>query len=94
MFGAFPRPGGYTIEAFVVAADLGLATWQPTGMLGFDLEIDVSTPDGSALTGPSSCTTSNHRLGQLVVHATTPTGGCPFGTPECDVDAFCDPTLR
>jgi len=95
-FHAYPRSGGYLVEAIVEAADLGLASWTLAGHVGVDVGVDVSTPDGGPGNGLSSCTTNGglgHRLGQFALQLTTPTGSCTNGDPYCDVRAFCNPIL-
>jgi hypothetical protein len=79
------RPGGYVVEAFVTAQDLGLATWSLAkgDHVGIDLGINVSfrtaTQTGSA----------GHRLGQYFLRASW--AGNLF--PYFNVNAFCTPTL-
>ena len=93
-FGAFPREGGYTVEADVTAADLGLATWSLTDRIAFDLGIDVSTPDGSPgpLLSPLCPSNGDLRLGQFFARINENTSNCD-NRPYCDVAAFCTPTL-
>jgi hypothetical protein len=77
------RPGGYVVEAFVTAADLGLTTWSVTqgSHVGFDLGINVSFPD------PVTTGSSGHRLGQYFLKGTLAGGVMPF----FNVNAFCNP---
>lgn len=82
-FGAFPRTGGYAVEALVVAADLGLATWSPSGQVGFDLAFNVS--------GMVSSPRCSWRLGQYFLRA-LPGPPCT-GDPFCETTPFCLPTL-
>jgi hypothetical protein len=84
-YGAFPFPGGYTVEAFFTGADLGLAAWSLAagGTVGLDVSFNVSWPDSR----PSAC---GIRWGQFVLHQTGT--GCP-GMPACDVGAFCTARL-
>jgi hypothetical protein len=86
-WGAYPVAGGYVVEAFIGAADLGLGNW-PLGAgatVGFDLSHDVSA--GSSVPGPCMS-----RIGQYFLRVTAAAGGCG-GEPFCDVGAFCTPTL-
>lgn len=85
------RPGGYALELLVDANALGLSSWTLAagGRVGFDLSINVSTPDGSPTTDPSDC---GSRLGQFFLAATVDATGCG-GLPFCDVRVFCRPTL-
>jgi hypothetical protein len=84
--GAFPFPGGYTAEAFIVARDLGLTAWSLAagGTVGLDLAVNVSWRDGRQ----GDC---GFRQGQYVLHVTN-LGMCP-GMPACDVGAFCTARL-
>jgi hypothetical protein len=87
-FVVVPRAGGYALEAFVRAEDLGLGTWTLTegGRVGFDLAINVSTEDGSM----PDC---GSRLGQFFLRmATSGTDAC-FHRPYCNATAFCAPVL-
>lgn len=89
-FGAFGRPDGYVVEAFVTGADLGLSTWglAAGAAVGMDLSIDVSYPTAQ---GPDAGPFGN-RLGQYFLR----TGELDSGTavlPPFDVRAFCRPTL-
>ncbi|MCC7537844.1 MAG: hypothetical protein IT379_16590 [Deltaproteobacteria bacterium] len=87
-FVVVPRPGGYSLEAFVAAADLALATWTlaPGGRVGIDLAINVAAERGE----PSDC---GHRLGQFFLKVHDETDSWCEGLPHCDVRAFCNPTL-
>jgi hypothetical protein len=76
---------GYSVEAFVTAADLGLWQWNPSQQLGFSLAIDVTDPAASR----SGCET---KTGQFFLRLGDPRGSCP-GEPWCDAKAFCDPEL-
>jgi hypothetical protein len=84
-FVASPRPGGYAVEAFIQAADLGLRTWTlgAGDRVGIDLAIDLSGQGGEP-----DCS----RLGQFSLRVAPPTAGCP-GYPWCSVAAFCRPQL-
>jgi hypothetical protein len=89
-FGAFPRPGGYTVEAVVDSADLGLGAWSVSGQVGFDIAVDIATSDGSL--GDGSCGGASLRLSQFDLHIAAPTASCN-GFPFCDPRAFCTPTV-
>jgi len=85
-FIAVPTPTGYAVEAFVAAAELGLATWKLSAgaRVGMDLAINVSDPSTSAY-DPND----GYRLGQYFLRVTTGSNPPPFS----NVDAFCLPTL-
>jgi hypothetical protein len=92
LFRAFSRPGGYTVEAVVVASDLGLASWSLAGHVGFDLSVDVSAPDGTFVGDPGPCN-PRRRVGIFHLRVTG-SQSCPDGGPYCDVRAFCNPALQ
>lgn len=87
-FSTWTRPGGYALEAFIEAEDLGLATWSLSAgdRIGFDLGVNVSTIDGS----PSDC---DVRLGQYFLRDVVSLADPCVGRPYCDVGGFCTPTL-
>ena len=78
---------GYAVEAFIVAADLDLASWPASGSLGFDLVLDVAGPAGSP---DLRC---GLQLGQTFLHLFTGTSACN-GEPWCNTRAFCLPALQ
>lgn len=88
-FGAYPRAGGYTVEAIIGPTDLGMPTagWTPAAgqRLGFDLAVNVGGPRGKAW--------CSARLGQYFLHLAPSPVRCD-GRPYCDVLAFCTPQLR
>ena len=89
-FGAFPSPTGFVLEGFIVAADIGLASWTLAagGTIGFDVSIDVSFTT-AAMTGPQG-----HRVGQYFLHVEAPVGDAATSTtPYQDPRAFCTPSL-
>jgi hypothetical protein len=76
---------GFTTEAFVAAADLGLASWSLTagGKVGLDVSIDLGSPSE-----PATCP----RLAQFTIQLPR---GTPHGCgPACDVIEFCTPALE
>lgn len=99
---------GYTVEALIRAADLGLWTWAPAGQLGFDIAIDVSVPQAGPgatidagsevemeVDGGSASTSDPECSGRRVQYALRvgpPAGDCG-GEPWCDARAFCAPEL-
>jgi hypothetical protein len=85
-----PSVGGYIVEAFVVASDLGLAemTLAAGGKIGIDLAHDVSLPPGQ--TGPA---TTGNRLGQYFYKVAEPFGGGLYDYPFGNTSVFCRPTL-
>ncbi len=92
-YAAFPRPGGYTFEAFIMADDLDLATWTLAsgGAVGLDVSINVST---SADPPPASETAEcGLRLGQFFLRVAGPPCG-PSCLPFSNAAAFCNPVLR
>jgi hypothetical protein len=89
-FGTFPSPTGFVLEGFIVAADLGLASWMLAAgdTIGFDVSIDVSFTT-AAMTGPQG-----HRVGQYFLHVEPPVGdAAAITTPYQDPRAFCTPSL-
>jgi hypothetical protein len=75
---------GFTTEAFVTAADLGLASWSLSagGKIGLDVALDLGSP-----AEPASCP----RLAQFTIQIPQGTnGGC---AAACDVREFCTPAL-
>jgi len=92
-YGAFPRPGGYTFEAFMMADDIDLASWTLSagGSVGLNVSLNVST---SANPPPAGETPAcGLRLGQYFLHIAGPpcTTSClPFATAA----AFCNPVLQ
>ena len=82
-YAAFARPGGYTVEALVTTADLGLVTWslEEGRRIGFDLGLNVSRASAAQ---DVACGT---RLGQFFLRATT------TERPYESTLAFCAPTL-
>ncbi len=85
-FAAYTKTGGYAVEAFVRAADLGLPAWPLSAgqSVGFDISIDVSYPN-AAVVGAEG-----HRLGQYFLHLDSNTSAPP---PYSNPLAFCTPTL-
>jgi hypothetical protein len=89
-FGTFATPTGFVFEAFVAAADLGLASWSLAagGKVGLDLSTDASFTTAST-TGPQG-----HRVGQYFLSVEAPAGDASAPTtPYADPRAFCTPTL-
>jgi hypothetical protein len=82
-------PDGYSVEAFITAADLGLWQWNPTQQLGFSIVIDVAGDAGADTPTRSGCTKAT---GQFFLRLGDPHGNCP-GEPWCDARAFCDAAL-
>jgi hypothetical protein len=79
---------GYTVEAFVMAADLSLSNLQLSvgQVVGFDLGHDVSYPIGK--TG-----TWGNRLGQYFLQVRQPFSGQGKDCPFIDTSVFCTPSL-
>ncbi len=76
---------GFATEAFITAADLGMATWSLSagGTVGLDVSVDLGSPSE-----PAGCP----RLGQFTIQLPQATiGNCAAG---CDVGEFCTPQLE
>jgi hypothetical protein len=92
---AVPRSGGYVVEAFIDAPAMMIGSWPLAAgeRVGFDLGVNVSSPDGSVVQGndcPQSC-----RLGQFFLrideaNANEYAGGAPFVYPA----ALCSALLE
>jgi hypothetical protein len=84
-FAAVAIPGGYAIEAWVTAADLGLPSWtlEAGARVGLDLGLNVSFQSAA------EAGAEGHRLGQYFFRL------APTGLPEPyrNVEAFCTPVL-
>lgn len=78
---------GYALEAFVGAADLGLASWPIATALGIDLVIDVAGPEASP---DLRC---GRQLGQYFLRVSSTLPSNCNGEPWCDTRAFCVPAL-
>lgn len=85
-FATFPTASGFVLEAFVAAADLGLASWSLASgaQVGFDVAVDVSYTS-AATTGAQG-----HRAGQYYLNV----GVAPIGPPYDDPRAFCTSTAQ
>jgi hypothetical protein len=91
-FAATPRAGGYTAEAVVGAAELGLDEWPLAAgqRVGLDLAINVSNTD--ATTTEPNCPNGT-RLGQYVLRVDPADSSACAGHPYCNAAAFCTPAL-
>jgi hypothetical protein len=87
-FGAFPRDGGYSVEALVSASDLG-APLQLTADARVAFDISVSFSGARSVPNPADAACEGLRLGDLAVALGD--GSCV--SPHCNVNAFCSPTL-
>jgi hypothetical protein len=81
------RADGYSVEAFISAADVGLWQWSPAAFVAFSIAIDVSGAAGDPALHCGS------QLGQYFLKVTTPGADCR-GEPWCDATAFCSPALE
>lgn len=80
---------GYSVEALIGAADLGLWNWSPMTQLGFSIGLDLAAAPGGAGPSPSGCA---EQAGQFFLRVTDPHGACDGG-PWCDARAFCTAQL-
>ena len=91
-FATFPKPGGYVLEAFIVAADLDRSDWTlaPGQHVGFDVGINLSVAMDPPVGETADC---GRRLGQYFFNITDP--DCTDGTclPWTNVAAQCTPVL-
>ena len=87
-FVAVPTPEGYDVEAFIVAADLGLSSWVlgASDRVGIDLGHDVSLAPGE--TG-----TDGNRDSQYFLHILEPPPGNGTEYPFLNENAYCTATL-
>jgi hypothetical protein len=79
-------PDGYSVEALITAADLGLWQWMPSDRLRFSIAIDVAGTAGDA---NLHC---GLQAGQYFLKVSEATLDCK-GEPWCDVRAFCSAGL-
>ena len=94
-YGAFPYAGGYTVEAFIDAAALGLASWTPAAgsHVGIDISINLSRADGAVI--PIGECSQNRRLGQFFLRIDdTLLGEYAAGAPYYWPTAFCTAQLE
>lgn len=82
------RANGYAVEAFIQAAELGLASWSPSSAVGLDVAIGVSGADADP---DLRC---GRLLGQHFLRVGTAVTGCTSGEPWCNAAAFCTPALQ
>jgi hypothetical protein len=85
-FIATPTATGYTVEALVVAGDLGLSAWAPAagGKIGWDASFNIGGPE---MPGIDACTTRS----QQVHFRVAASGACT--PPYCNAAALCATTL-
>jgi hypothetical protein len=85
-FVAVATPGGYAVEAFVVARDLDLDAWTlaPGGKIGWNLSFNVGGPETP---GMDACTTRSQQFHFRLANS----GACT--APYCNASALCTPTL-
>lgn len=74
---------GYSVEAFIGGADIGLWEWAPNMRVGFSVGVDVSAPQGAATT--VGCA---GRAGVYFLRVVESDSSCS-GEPWCDAGAFC-----
>jgi len=77
---------GYTVEAFVVASDLGLDAWAlaPGAKIGWNMSFNIGGPQPP---GIDACTTRNQQFHFRLASS----GACT--PPYCNASALCTPTL-
>jgi hypothetical protein len=85
-FIAVPTATGYTVEAFVVAGDLGLGSWALAagGKIGWDVSLNVGGPEAP---GIDACTNRSQQIHFRVASS----GACT--PPYCNASALCPTTL-
>lgn len=88
-FIAVPKGYGYDVELVVVAADLGLKTWnlQPGDSLGFDLSHGVSFPAGEV-------GSEGRRLGHYFLQIAPNPTGVNADYPFNNSNVYCVPVLE
>ena len=92
---ATPRIGGYSLEAFIDAPALQLASWSlASGMhVGIDIAVNLSTSDGSAV--PLAECPQSMRLGQFFLHIDESMRGVyGRGAPYATATGLCFPQLE
>jgi hypothetical protein len=77
---------GYSVEALITAADVGLWQWTPSARIGFSIAIDIAGAPGDA---NLRC---GLQAGQYFLKVGGASAACP-GEPWCDVRAFCSAGL-
>ena len=84
-FGAFPRPGGFTVEALITGGDLGVPAWALAAgaFVGFNVSINTRPP---TVMSPPVC-----EQDQYVMHGCNTDAGCQ--RPYLNVTSFCRPSL-
>lgn len=87
-FGAFPRSGGYSVEAVITAADLG-ANLQLAAQAAVAWSLSVSFSGMRSVPNPGDSACEGLRLGDVAVALGS--GACV--SPHCNVDAFCTAQL-
>jgi hypothetical protein len=91
-FATYPKPGGYVLEAFIVAADLDRTDWTLAAgqHVGFDVGINLSVAMDPPVGETADC---GRRLGQYFFNITDP--DCTDGSclPWQNVLAQCTPEL-
>ena len=85
-FIAVPTATGYTVEALVVAGDLGLGAWALAagGKIGWDVSLDLGGPEDA---GIDACTNRSQQIHFRVAVSGTCT------PPYCNASALCPTTL-
>lgn len=89
--GTWARDGGYVLEGFVTAADLGLPAWSlaPDARVGLDVAIDVSVPAADQMS-QADC---GFRAGQYFLRTASEPCTVEDCRPYKNVAAFCTPVL-
>ena len=86
-FIAVPTPGGYAVEAFVVAGDLDLGAWTLASgaKIGWNMSLNIGGPEDA---GIDACTTRS-----LQIHLRLASSGA-CTPPYCNASALCTPILE
>lgn len=91
-FATYPKPGGYVLEALIVAADLDRTDWTLVAgqHVGFDIGINLSVAMDPPVGETADC---GRRLGQYFFNIADP--DCPDGSclPWQSVISQCTPEL-
>lgn len=88
-FIASPEADGYSVEAFVAAADLDLSTWTLASGLSVGVALAVDLSDRQPDAGADAAAGCATRLGQYFNHIAPSASSACGVEPFCSTDAFC-----